>query len=114
MAVIEEKLEDRRIFDRFHAKYPARFKDSRDRYGQRVALYDASAMGVQVLTDQRLYLNDHIALEVKLPYQEEPLILRGKIAWVKNESNGDYSVGIKLHNIQLIHLSRLYQHSLYN
>jgi len=52
--------EDKRLFDRFVARFPARFKDSRNDYGTSISLRNASAQGVQITTKERLFIDDKI------------------------------------------------------
>lgn len=72
---------ERRIFDRFQFRFPTKFKDSRADFGNDVYLRDASANGVNILTRDRLFINDRIALEVELPDGNDPLVLSGRVMW---------------------------------
>jgi Tfp pilus assembly protein PilZ len=72
---------ERRTFDRFQARFPTKFKDTRGDFGNDVFLRDASANGVNILTKDSLFLNDRIALEVELPDGNDPLVLSGRVMW---------------------------------
>ena len=58
--ILDFEQEERRIFERFPSRYPAKFKDARNGFGTDVYLRDASAGGVKITTKERLYLNDNI------------------------------------------------------
>lgn len=110
----EIRHDDRRLFSRFSAKYPAKFKDERDEFGQNVYLRNASAFGAQLASRNRLFLNDKIAIEVKLPDGTTPLNLKGEVVWIRKSAPGFWDVGLRFHKVDLMHLSRLYKfdHSL--
>ena len=50
--------EERRIFERFSARFPVKFKDAREDYGSDVFLRDASAQGIRIMTKERFFLDD--------------------------------------------------------
>ncbi|VAW12892.1 hypothetical protein MNBD_BACTEROID05-1263 [hydrothermal vent metagenome] len=104
----EPQQTDNRLFDRFSARFPAKIKDSRNDYGTGISLRDASAQGVRVTSNQQFYLNDSLIFDIKLPDSDMPLTLKGQVVWVKKGSMNVWDVGIKFHEIRLIHLSRLY------
>ena len=101
--------DDRRLFERFAARFPARYKDAREDYGQNVVMRDASAQGVGLISTEQLFINDHVTLEVSLPDHENPLEIRGRVSRIKKITDGSWSVGIQFHNIHLVRTSRLYQ-----
>jgi Tfp pilus assembly protein PilZ len=102
-------IQDRRTFDRFSARFPAKFKDARDDYGTNVYLRDASAEGARVTTRERLYLNDTVTLEVEIPDGHAPMNIRGEVIWMKSREPQVWDVGLKFHNVSLMHLSRIYE-----
>ncbi len=99
---------DRRIFDRFPARFPAKFKDTRDDFGTKVSLQDASAAGVTFATTEHLYRNDSVALEVELPNSHDPLSLKGRVVWVKHLEANMWEAGLEFYRPQLLSLWRLY------
>jgi len=103
------QAKDYRIFERFAARFPAKFKDTREDYGQIVYLRDASAQGAKLTCKERLYLNDHISLEVKLPDSHSSMVLRGEVVWTKNKESNMWDIGLKFHKVKLLHISRLYK-----
>ncbi|MBI5150045.1 MAG: PilZ domain-containing protein [Candidatus Omnitrophica bacterium] len=109
MKIAEHIEEDRRAFERFNARFPVRFKDSRNDYGTNISLRNASAQGAQITTKQRLYLNDSVILEVELPDYKEPMTLSGQVVWVTGDESGMWDIGLKFHAVDLMHMSRLYK-----
>lgn len=110
MVMENQQRQDRRIFERFPARFPVRFKDSRNDYGTSVVLRNASAGGIAIFTKERLCINDSVTLDVELPDCRMPLTLRGQVVWIKCEDSGAWDAGIKFHKVDLVNLSRLYKH----
>ena len=102
-------IDERRVFDRFLARFPVKFKDSRNDYGTDVFLRDISAQGVKLVTRQKMFLNDSISLQVKLPDGYEGLILNGQVIWSKGQNDRIFDVGLKFHKTNLVTLQRLFQ-----
>lgn len=112
METVSTETEDRaerRIFDRFTAWFPAKVKDSRDEFGTNIYLRNASASGAKFISKERFYLNDSLSLEVKLPDGKNPMNLRGQIVWARRSDPTTWDIGLKFHQIGLVHLSRLYK-----
>lgn len=101
---------DKRTFQRFDARYPARLKDTRKDYGDDIILRNASAQGVRLKCRERQYLNDHLALEVELPDGRMPMVLKGRVVWVKKECENEWDIGMEFHHIDLFGLARIYKH----
>ena len=102
--------DDQRIFERFSARFPVKFKDTREEYGTSVFLHDASAQGARLTTHERLFLNDYVSLDVKLPDGTDPLILNGQVVWIKTiEPNQLWGVGLKFRAVDLMKIQRLYK-----
>lgn len=104
-----DTAEDRRTFERFTARFPARFKDSRYDYGASVSLRNASAQGVKITTKEHLYINDSVTLEVELPDCKDPLTIKGQVVWIRSEDPNVWDVGLKFHETDLVHIARLYK-----
>ena len=102
---------DKRLFERFGARFPAKLKDSREDFGEKIYLRNASAEGAQVACKNQFYINDSLTLEVKVPQISYPLTLRGKVVWVNKELSNFWDVGLKFHDISLMHLSKLFESS---
>lgn len=101
-------LNDRRSFERFTARYPTRLKDSRENFGSKMTLCNASAEGTQITSKDQFFLHDSLTLEVDLPDGKHPTTMKGQVVWTRQNELNDWDIGIKFHNISLMHLSRLY------
>lgn len=103
-------LKDGRLFERFSARFPAKFKDSVNDYGTNVFLRDASASGVRLTTKERLYLNDHLSLEVELPDGKAPLVISGEVKWAKPRENL-WEIGLQFHRVSFMQIQRLFHYA---
>ena len=101
--------DERRIFERFSARFPVKFKDAREDYGSDVFLRDASAQGARILTKERFFLEDQIALEVELPDGGEPMILSGRVKWVKFLNLSLWDMGIEFFQVDFLKMQRLFK-----
>jgi hypothetical protein len=68
----EDLLKDKRLFQRFPARFPVKFKHSRDEFGTEVFLRDASAQGVRFTSKKRMFLHDSVSLLMTLPDEKSP------------------------------------------
>ena len=100
---------ERRIFERFSARFPVKFKDTREEYGADVFLCDASAQGLRMVTKERFFLDDQIALEVELPDGGEPMVLSGRVVWVKLLNLSLWDIGIQFEQVDLLKMQRLFK-----
>lgn len=101
--------EDRRSFDRVLARFPAKFKDSRNDYGTDVFLRDISAEGAKMSTRQKMFVHDSVAVQVKLPDGYDQMILSGEVVWSKPQNDRQFEVGLKFHKLSLMGLQRLFR-----
>lgn len=101
--------QERRIFERFSARFPVKFKDARDDFGTDVFLRDASAQGVRIMTKDRLFLDDKIALEVALPDGGKPMVLSGRVVWAKLMNLSLWDVGVEFTQINFLRMQRLFK-----
>ncbi len=99
---------DSRVFERFSARYPVRFKHTKDDFGTDVFLRDASAEGARFTTKQRIFINDCVSLLVQLPDGFSPLILSGRIVWTKPLASSLWEFGLRFHNVKLMEMQRIY------
>ena len=102
-------LKEKRLFDRFPAQFPAKFKDTRDDFGANVRLRNVCAQGARITTTEHNYLNDSVALEVELTDGRGPMVLRGAVTWTKEIDVGIWDVGIQFHKVVLMDLWRIYK-----
>ena len=103
-------MQDRRIYQRFDARYPVKHKDTRSDFGNGVLLRDASAAGIKVRSKERLFVNDHVALEVELPDSREPMILKGRVIWVLKQDETAWDAGISFHEVDMFGMARMYKY----
>lgn len=102
---------ERRIFERFSARFPAKFKDTRGTYGMDVFLRDASASGASIITRGRMELNDPVTLEVKVPGGADPMVLKGTIVWSKPINAAMWNAGVRFTETNLMKMHRLFKFS---
>ena len=106
---MKETVKDQRLFERFNARFPVKFKHSRGDFGTEVFLRDASAQGAKVSSSQRLFLHDSVSLLVKLPDGVNPLALNGMVVWSKSRAPKLWDIGIEFHKVDFMGLHRLYK-----
>ena len=109
IASAPQKIEERRLFERFSARFPVKFKDAREDYGSDVFLRDASAQGMRILTKERFFLDDQLALEVELPDGGEPMILSGHVVWVKLVNLSLWDIGVEFLEVNFIKMQRIFK-----
>src|SRR5271167_1187287 len=97
-----ETAEERRVFERFSACFPVKFKDAREDYGTEVFLRDASAQGMRILTKERFFLEDQLSLEVELPDGGDPMVLNGRVVWVRFLNLSLWDLGIQFTNVNFL------------
>jgi Tfp pilus assembly protein PilZ len=100
---------ERRIFERFSARFPVKFKDEREDYGAEVFLRDASAQGIRILTKERFFIDDQLSLDVQLPDGGEPMTLSGRVIWVKLLNLSLWDLGVQFHQVDLFKMERLFK-----
>jgi hypothetical protein len=98
---------DRRLCGRFVSRFPAKFKDARDDFGEKIYLRNFSAGGIKITTRERLYINDGVILEVMLSDERGPMIFRGEIVWVRNRDPEIWDAGLKFYKVVLMDMWRL-------
>ncbi|NTV30189.1 MAG: PilZ domain-containing protein [Candidatus Omnitrophica bacterium] len=106
-----EQLE-RRLFARFIARFPTKFKDSAEDFGRDVYLRDVSATGARIATRDRLYIDDILSLSIKLPDGHSPVDLNGRVRWIHNHAPQVWEAGIQFHKVDLMKIHRIVKYSL--
>jgi Tfp pilus assembly protein PilZ len=109
MTMTDQTTGERRIFERFSARFPVKFKDEREDYGAEVSMRDASAEGVRIHTKERFFLDDQISLEVGLPDGGEPMILSGRVVWVKLLNLSLWDTGVQFEKVNFLKMQRLFK-----
>jgi hypothetical protein len=105
-------VKDHRVFERFSARFPTKYEYSPKDYGSNVFLRDASAQGVKIATQEKLFKNDHVTLLVKLPDGFDPLTLHGQVMWTEEKSPQLWEAGIRFHKVNLMEIQRLFKFTL--
>ncbi len=109
MTTATESKEERRTFERFSARFPVKFKDTRSDFGTQVFLRDASAQGIRIFTKERFFLDNQLSLEVELPDGGEPMVLSGRVVWVKFLNLSFWDIGIQFEAVDFLKMQRLFK-----
>ncbi len=104
------QVDDQRVFDRFMARFPVKFRYSKSNFGTNVFLRDISAEGAKIVTKEEVNLNDNLELLVDLPDGLKPMILKGQVVWSRNTHPKTWDVGLAFDKIRLMHTRRIYKH----
>ncbi len=97
------------MFQRFPAAFPVRFRYAREGYGMNVFLHNASARGVQFSSTRRLFIDDGISLEVRLPDGFAPFVMNGRVVWVRQSGPRLWDAGLAFHRVDLMRMVRLFR-----
>lgn len=103
---------ERRLFDRFPAPFPTRFRDVSFDYGTDVFLKDVSGSGLSMRTRQRMFLDDAVSLDVQMPDGLDPVSLSGRVRWVHQVAPRLWEVGVEFHKIDFMRMHRLVRYAL--
>ncbi|MBF0121997.1 MAG: PilZ domain-containing protein [Candidatus Omnitrophica bacterium] len=103
---------ERRVFERLPARFPTKFHDSSGDYGDDVFLRDMSATGVRITTKDKLFLNDVVSIDVKLPDGQAPVSLNGRVCWVRGVTPRVFEAGVEFHKVNFVRISRLTKYAL--
>jgi Tfp pilus assembly protein PilZ len=109
MTTAVQKARERRVYKRFSSRFPVKFKDARENYGAEVSLCDASAQGIRILTKERFCLDDQLSLEVALPDGGDPMILSGRVVWVKFLDLSLWDIGVRFQQVNFLRMQRLFK-----
>jgi hypothetical protein len=103
----EEKFQDRRIFDRFTAKFPVKFINLRENKESEASIDDVSAKGIGITANEQLQPRTALEMWLEIPDKGEPLYTRGEVIWSRMIETGKYRVGVNLEKADLMGLSRV-------
>lgn len=103
------QTDDRRVFDRFTARFPVRFKDSRTGFGRNVFLRDISADGAKIATKESVLINDKIDILVEVPDGKTPVALSGRITWLHETNPNTWDAGLKFDKIDFMGTHRIFK-----
>jgi len=102
-----ETMEDRRIFARFPARFPAHLLDPRSGKEAEAQTQDISAKGIGLVSDEELKPQTSLEIWIKVHEKTEPIYTRGEVVWVKEVAPQQYRFGVNLERADLMSLARL-------
>lgn len=100
---------DRRVFNRFTARFPVRYKHSYSDFGTDVFLRDVSAQGAKIVTRQKITPLDQVDLLVELPDGHEPMDLSGNVVWTQTVNPTSRIAGIKFNKADFMDIQRIFK-----
>lgn len=106
-AMQEKNFEDRRIFDRFTAKFPVKFINLRENKESEALTEDVSAKGIGFTAKEELQLRTPLEMWLNIPDKGEPLYTRGEVVWSRMVEPNKFRVGVNLEKADLMGLSRV-------
>lgn len=104
-----EDLSDKRVFERFNVKLPARFIDSRENIEGKAESFNISAKGIGLLLNQELKPASSLEIWLDLPDKGEPLYTRGRVVWANEIEPNLWRSGVNLERAELMGLSRIFR-----
>ncbi|MCK5581009.1 MAG: PilZ domain-containing protein [Candidatus Omnitrophica bacterium] len=104
-----DMVEDQRMFERFFARFPVKFKHARTDFGEDVFLRDASAQGIKLTSKERLFIHDSISVLVKLPDGFAPMELNGRVVWSRPKDPTMWDIGVEFHKVRLMGMERMFK-----
>ena len=102
-----EKMEDRRIFQRFNYRLAARLLNLNNGNEMVAETSDVSAKGFGLVLKQEVAINTPLEAWLQIPDTGEPLYARGIAAWSRRDSDNQYRIGMDLERADLMGLSRI-------
>ncbi len=102
-----EKMDDRRIFERFQSNFPLRFIDLKGNREGAGETRDISAKGIRFMAKDDLKLRTPLEMWLKLPDKGEPFYTRGEVAWSKMIAPNEFNIGVNLERADLMGMSRV-------
>ena len=102
-----EKMEDRRIFQRFDVRFPAKLLDLTNGNEFHAEARDISAKGVGLAIKEDLPANTPLEAWLEIPDKREPLYARGMAVWSRQDGDTGYRIGMELERAELMGLSRI-------
>ncbi|MDD5156012.1 MAG: PilZ domain-containing protein [Candidatus Omnitrophica bacterium] len=101
-----ERMQDKRIFERFPARFPLRFLDLKENKESDAEVFDVSAKGLGMVTREQLRPNSTLEMWLKIPDNGDPLYARGQVVWSRPQGLNAYRTGINLERANMMGLSR--------
>jgi c-di-GMP-binding flagellar brake protein YcgR len=101
-----EKMEDRRIFQRFPVNLAVRFFNLTSGSEGKAQALNISAKGIGLTLSEEIKPRSALELWLEVSEKGEPLYTRGDVVWSRPDAAGKFSVGISLEKADLMGLSR--------
>ena len=98
---------DRRIFERFAAKFPLRFIDLKRNIEGQAEVRDYSAKGLGIIAQEELRPDTALEMWLDIPDRGEALYTRGGVVWSRFIEPGQWRAGIDLEKADLMVMSRV-------
>ena len=102
-----ENMEDRRIFERFTARFPLRFLSAVENKEGQAVTRDISAKGVGFVTDEELVPHTGLEMWFEVPDKGEPIYARGQVAWLRRAEPAKFRAGVELEKADFMGISRV-------
>ncbi|MGD0335582.1 MAG: PilZ domain-containing protein [Candidatus Omnitrophota bacterium] len=102
-----EKFSDKRVFERFPARFNLRYIDLFSNQEGRGWTNDISAKGLGITLNGQLSNSAPIEMWVEVPGRQEPHYLRGEVAWCEKGGRENFRVGVNLERANLMGMSGL-------
>ncbi|HTZ10807.1 MAG TPA: PilZ domain-containing protein [Candidatus Margulisiibacteriota bacterium] len=104
---VGENMEDRRIFERFSARFPVKFLSEGNDRECKAVTQDVSAKGMGMITGEELAVHTPLEMWLQLSDKEEPAYARGEVVWSKMLDPARFMVGVELEKADLMGVSRI-------
>ena len=102
-----DRMEDRRIFQRFNARFSARLLDLTSGNEISAETSDICAKGIGLTLKEYLPVNTPLEAWVEVPDNAGPIYARGLAVWSRQEGESEYRIGMDLERADLMGLSRI-------
>jgi len=102
-----EEMKDRRVFQRFNVKFPAKILDLINGNEMAAEACDISAKGIGLSLKEDLPANTPLEAWLEIPDKVEPFYARGIAIWSRQDGESGYRIGVDLERADLMGLSRI-------
>ncbi|MBL7130434.1 MAG: PilZ domain-containing protein [Candidatus Omnitrophica bacterium] len=113
MSEKDTAMQDRRKFVRLNAAVEVDYivLDSESQQREHTATKNISAGGICLIAHEQLRAGDILSLTFSLPNNESPIIVKGKVVWIKSfkvaSEKESYDVGIEFIDINEVNRERI-------
>jgi Tfp pilus assembly protein PilZ len=89
----KERRQSRRVFHEFDTRY--RYHGDLTQSWSTARTLDLSATGLRFKSEVPMEHGAALELSLQLPGSQEPLVIRGRVMWIKPMANGQTEVGVQ-------------------